>query len=376
MAETGPGSAKRVLLLSAGSNLAYNLLSVLAARSQPPVCIGLNSVADAPSAFGCDRVYQVPQLADELQFLPRFLAILAQEQPDLILPGRDDDVVFLARFREQYPQWAAAIPCGAVQPAEIARDKWLSFEWARTQNLPFADSALPAAPGFADWLARVGYPLIAKPRKGSGSLGVYLVDGPEVLESLLPLPDLVFQEYLSPLPDLSQRLAQYRLAPPLFFEFPDHSLYTAHGLILPDGQPGPSLLTLSRSRYGLSQDCVRLEDPALQRVWLAYAEALARIGWRGFVSLECKPDRHGQWQIHEMMLRSSGGTALRFQLGFDEVGELLQAFFPDWQAATATAPAELARQAYRMPTAYSVSRADMALLQQNGFWQRQPDGGA
>jgi carbamoyl-phosphate synthase large subunit len=333
-------------------------------------------VADAPSAFGCKRLYQVPQLADAAQFLPRFLAILAQEQPDLILPGRDDDVVFLARFREQYPQWAPAIPCGAVRPAEIARDKWLSFQWARSQGLSFADSALPAEPGFAAWVESVGYPLIAKPRKGSGSLGVYLVDGPEVLESLLSLPDLVFQEYLSPLPDLSQRLAQYRLAPPLFFEFPDHALYTAHGLILPDGQPGPSLLTLSRSHYGLSQDCVRLEDAALQAVWQAYAEALARNGWRGFVSLECKPDANSQWQVHEMMLRSSGGTALRFQLGFDEVGELLQAFFSDWQAAAPTAPAALARQAYRMPTAYSVSRADMALLQQNGFWQRNPDGSA
>jgi hypothetical protein len=132
----------RLLILSAGSLLGQNILDALEPRRGRLEVLGADARADSGRLFRCDRVYLTPLIEEEEAFEQRLLEIAGLEQPDLIIPGRDHDILFLSRFSTRHPQWAARIPCGAYEAARIMQDKALSWEFARQQGLPFAETLL------------------------------------------------------------------------------------------------------------------------------------------------------------------------------------------------------------------------------------------
>lgn len=324
----------KILQLSVGSMLGQNVLDVLESRRDRVTLVGASTEVENPRIFRCDRVYRVPVLADGAAFRRRFREILQAERPDLILPGRDDDVVFLAEFREQEPQWAGAIPCGRSAIARIVRDKFATWRWASEHRLPFARSFVYQGPAddkaLDDFVAAVGYPMIAKPREGFGSQGVFIVPDEGVLASLLRIEGLLVQEYLMPRADLGDRLRAYRLAPPLFFQIPEDHQYAAQMLIGPDGTLGEKYTSVSRMVLGRCERLERVREPAMEALLEVYGRALYVQGWQGFVNVQCKPDAAGVWKAHEINLRMSGGTSARLLTGHDEIGRMMKAFYPQF----------------------------------------------
>lgn len=76
-------------------------------------------------------------------------------------------------------------------------DKWLSFELSVTHGLPFAESRIPECKESPqDFAERVGYPLIAKPRNGTSSKGIFFIENPDQLERAASKTNYVIQEYL------------------------------------------------------------------------------------------------------------------------------------------------------------------------------------
>ncbi len=324
----------KILILSAGSFLGQNILDTLETRRELFQIIGLTIDIENSCHFRCDQLYLVPKLAEKAQFISRFLTILQQEQPDLILPGRDDDVVFLAEFRAQYPQYQAAIPCGSGALAKIMRDKFSCYLWTLEHKLPFAASFayensldMDKLSAFID---KVGYPLIAKPRQGFGSLGVYIIANERILNNLLNLKDLLFQAFLSPPAELPQYLEKYQLAPPLFSQLPENTQYAAQTFINQQGELEQSFTSVSEMVMGRCQRMQKVKEPGMDDLLQAYAQVLYQQGWQGFVNVQCKPDASGKWQAHEINLRMTGGTSSRLLMGYDELGTLFDCFYPDW----------------------------------------------
>lgn len=74
----------------------------------------------------------------------------------------------------------------SVRTAELCRDKSAMKDFLRSNGVPCADSlvvdSLGAAEAFAE---KVGYPVIAKPRAGFGSLGTYRIDAAKDLRANL-----------------------------------------------------------------------------------------------------------------------------------------------------------------------------------------------
>src|SRR5207248_638867 len=113
----------RLLILSAGSLLGQNILDALEHRRRQIEVIGADAQAENGRLFRCDRAYLVPPIEEETAFEKRLLEVIALEEPDLIIPGRDHDVLFLSQFRSRQPQWASRIPCGTYEAARIMQDK-------------------------------------------------------------------------------------------------------------------------------------------------------------------------------------------------------------------------------------------------------------
>jgi hypothetical protein len=269
--------------------------------------VGTNAEVDNPRIFRCDRVYRVPELADAAAFRIRFREISAAERPDLILPGRDDDDVFLAEYCEQEPHWAGAIPCGPSAIARIVRDKCATFRWAAANDLPFVRSfACGKAEddkALADFVAAVGYPLIAKPREGFGSHAVFVVPDEGVLASLLQIDGLLLQEYLMPRADLGERLRAYRMAPPLFFQIPEEHQYASQSLIGPDGNLGERNTSVCKMVFGRLERLERVCRPETEALLETYGQALRLQGCRGFLNIQASR----MLQAHEKRTSSTFG---------------------------------------------------------------------
>ena len=90
-------SRHRLLVLSAGTQVGQNVLRTLAGRRDGVTLAATSSVAHEPALFDFDAVHLVPPTAaDPAAFARRLLKVMERERPDLVIPCRDDDVVFLS----------------------------------------------------------------------------------------------------------------------------------------------------------------------------------------------------------------------------------------------------------------------------------------
>ena len=293
--------------------------------------IGTNSVADAPTNFRCDRCYLVPETSSP-DHSARMRAILHEEKPDLILSMRDADTFALAESKAHEDALPGRLPIGSPRAALIGYDKWQTFLFARRHGLPFADSFAPGETGdgtaLAEFCRRVGYPLVAKPRCGAGSRGVYFVLNAKDAAAMAR-PDYLLQEYLGDPRELERYCANLGGPVPLMTQAPNASYHSSWTMIAPDGSLSPIMMT-DNTFYFAGQAVAnrRVDDPDMQAITVDYARALYAEGGTGPLNTAFRHDRHGAWSVPEINLRNSGGTFSRFLFGLDELHHIVRAFAP------------------------------------------------
>lgn len=322
-----------LLLLSAGSLLGQNVLDSLDGRRDRVRITGLNTTPDNPRLFRCDRARLAPATASP-EFPTLLRDVIQAENPDLILPGRDEDLLALAQLVEEQPSLASRIPVGSLATARILHDKVLSHRFALEHDLPFARTFLPQAthPESAlAWADTVGYPILAKPREGFGSLGIRILLTPEHLQALLrrrPV-DLLLQEMLDFGEDRIRAARSFLESAdtgvPLFFHLPDPRQFAGQVLIGPDGSLGPIFTSCNLMVLGRCEASDPVRDPALADITHRFASAIAAAGWRGWFNLQCRHTPDG-YRVHELNGRMSGSSSARRWLGFDEPRQVILAF--------------------------------------------------
>lgn len=363
----------RILLLSVGGMVGQNALDALEGRRDRILLLGTNSDPCNPRNFRCDKVFLVPPTLDREPFTRRVFEILEAEAPDLVLAGRDEDVTAMAGWWEQRPEWRSRFTCGSAAAAAIMRDKLLSFQFAQRHGLPFAASAVGTAggpnPALDALIAAHGFPLIAKPRVGCGSKGVFIVHGPEQVQRLLDQGGYLFQEYLDPHPGLDRLRRELETGTPLFFTLPGESQFACQTAISPDGGVGEIFCSKVHMVNGNPERSERVDDPVLEATARGYAEAIAQAGWAGPFNLQCKPRPAGGYAAFEMNGRLTGSTSARLRLGFDELGILARLFAGPGRLA-AVAPAAPPRWVMRTGQDAPVLEPQVRSLEEKGQWQR------
>ena len=209
-----------------------------------------------------------------------------------------------------------AAPAGDL--VAMTRDKAASSDWCTAFDIAHAPTQVTGDPDakIRSRVAEWGFPLVAKPTRGSGSLGVTVVLNDEQLDEVLETPGLVIQPFLSPPPTLAPDLSR---GVPLFWEVPCDDEPGVMALFGPNGEIGPHLCFSSRHRLGRNEALWVSDDPTLERFATDVLPKFAAAGWRGPLNLQVRRGRAG-WQVIEINARFSGGTAARLHMGLDEVG--------------------------------------------------------
>ena len=173
---------KRLIITSVGSLVGQNVLDTLHGRREHVLIICTNSIVEAANNFRCDKAYLVPPAACTADYVAALCSLIANERPDLVIPGRDDDIVILADLKAQLPAYSESLLVGSGHFARVMDDKVKSYAFARQYELPFSPTLLSAGAGIESDLQQMvevfGFPLIAKPVAGNPRFPTFAGSGP------------------------------------------------------------------------------------------------------------------------------------------------------------------------------------------------------
>lgn len=262
--------------------------------------VAADASLQAPALQFADSFWQTPRCNDPA-FLPRLLEIAGRERIDLIVPTIDPELPVYARSRQLLERNGAGIAISAAETIAICADKRLTHRWLGRHGFPAPrQENLRAA-----FLRPNGrrFPLIVKPRLGSGSVGVRRVASCEELRAIAEtaraggwLADHVVEE----------------IAPGQ-----EHTIN-----VFVDSR-GVSLAAVPHRRIevraGEVSKAVTVKHNGLMRLAQSIAEALP--GARGPLSIQCFLAPGGSVRVTEINARFGGGYPLTHEAG---------ARFTDW----------------------------------------------
>jgi hypothetical protein len=313
-----------ILFMSGGSLVGQNILSCLETRRQNLRLIATNSVAEEPTLFAYDAVYLTPPTAGgSAAFIERFKNIVTKEKPEFIIPCRDEDVLILARAKQQLLlNETASCLCGNVKIAQYLLDKQKIFLFSLKYDLPF----VPTIPAYAPtneilaFAINYGYPLLIKPIEGFASQNIFLISNEKQLLTATRNKNLLVQQYLGdPKKILRYTSAMVEQGLPLFhsFEGLKHSIQLFISTI---GVVNKPYVTCHKMVFGKSEQVWKITDPVLEKIGTRCGKVFAHEGWRGPLNIQCERTPKGIDMIYEFNGRFTGATEARYLLGHDEVG--------------------------------------------------------
>lgn len=318
----------KLLLLSGGSLVGRNILDMLANRRQKVDLIATNSETDSPTLYEFDTVYHTPTTLGETgKFEQKLLQIIDDENPDLILPCRDDDVVFLADLKERKPDLAEMMVCGNLRTAQAMYDKFRSWEFSQEFDLPFAPTITTSSgDSVFEFAAEYEFPLLAKPQIGFASRGVFLITNNEQLSEIIKRENYIIQKFLGNTEKIRSYLEGIKnIGLPLHhtFEGIKHSIQI---WISKEGNPAGWFCSKNVNQSGASLRLERYDGDDAKELAEKCLDAFARAGWRGPINIQCQKTPGGELTIYEFNGRISGASAARYLMGFDEMNKLAQLF--------------------------------------------------
>ena len=217
-----------------------------------------------------------------------------------MIPCRDDDVAFLADYKERRPELAKGFLCGNRFTADAACDKWLSWQFSVDRGLPFAPTlATPVGAQAETFASDCGFPLVAKPRRGFASRGISLVCNEAQLRRVAAQDGYVIQKYLNDPSSLEAHLRSTdQMGIPLFHSF-EGTKISVEIFIAPNGSPAGNYcfsITIADDRTMRFERHQSAEAKALGEQCI---RAFADAGWRGPMNIQCKLTPGGRLIIFE-----------------------------------------------------------------------------
>lgn len=149
--------------------------------------IEVHAVATKSSAVRLSKYCKTFALAeDDDARLERVTAILRHVHIDVIMPVAENGIMFVHKHRNVLGPLATISPLPNPDVFDVARDKWLFYEFARQHDVQTPRSFLISRDVSRDSLiANLTYPVIVKPTIGHGGWGIERFDSENKLLAAL-----------------------------------------------------------------------------------------------------------------------------------------------------------------------------------------------
>lgn len=134
--------------------------------------------------------------------LNKIIHYIKETNPDILLPVDIECIRLIAENKEKVANLTAIAPIPEVGSFDIADDKWRLSVWLKENNIPHPETVLfTPAMDLDEVTSLITFPIIIKPRRGSGGKGIYIIKTPEELQSwhsdFNHSEDLIIQSYIN-----------------------------------------------------------------------------------------------------------------------------------------------------------------------------------
>ncbi len=292
----------RVLVTGAGGPSGISILRAMEGEPVTMLAADIDPFAAGLYLVGAGGRFLLPR-GDDPRFATDVLARATREGIDVVVPTVDTELLPLARMREDFAADGVTLVLATEATLAACLDKWeLAQRCAGRVRVP----ETTVVDGFFDPGA-IELPVIVKPRSGSGSRGIRLVERPGELEALERDGTLLVQEHLPG---------------------PEHSLDV---LARSDGHVA-AVVPRERLKVdsGIAVTGRTLHDDALDTF---AREVAAAIGLTTVANVQVKEDAEGEPALLEVNPRFPGTMPLTIAAGVDmprlAIGEALGTPIPD-----------------------------------------------
>ena len=319
---------KTLLITSATSGVGLAVIDSLRNRRSELKVIGISTESFGQLKAEFDLVIKCPSTGSEA--FPSFIEdICKSEKVDLVIAGRDDDLIALADSHDD-PHSAIRMQSGPGSILKHFRDKYSAYEWCKERNIEFAESITTDSSQITEELRKLlevsgGFPLVLKPRCGDGSRGVHILRNEEDLSNAIQLDNHIIQEFVGEAP--SENLEpNLKFGVPLFWNFPELEQGVIVLVVDRKKRTGETFTCFAAHSQGVVNKMWRKDDSLLSGLANTILNVLLAEGFDGICNFSAMKSVDGTWKVIEINSRFSGGTASRLLLGFDEVGKVLANF--------------------------------------------------
>ncbi|MFH1084410.1 MAG: hypothetical protein V1772_01425, partial [Chloroflexota bacterium] len=234
---------------------------------------------------------------------------------DVLIPGSDPELLPLAELRPELERLGCQVIVSAPECVRICRDKLALYQHMAPLGVPVVETwEFGAARQSA---AELDYPLIVKPRGGSGSVGIRVVASPGDLAGLDLVGDWIVQPYLIPA-EWGERAGEHIQALMASGRPLPQDDSSVQVMVDGDGQVVGRFASRNHLRAGVNMLVDPLDDPAMWAAGELLAQALLAVGLRGPCNLQGRITRAGV-RFYEVNPRYTGATRARDLLGYREV---------------------------------------------------------
>ncbi len=141
-----------------------------------------DSNPDAVSLQEADRVFIMPRTSDP-EYFDRLLAICKQHQVGLLISLNDLELPLIAQHRDRFLEIGTFPMISDPETIDLCFDKWKTYQFLLQNHIPTPKTYLSLDDARAAIVSgELAFPLVLKPRWGTGSIGIEFPQDDEELE--------------------------------------------------------------------------------------------------------------------------------------------------------------------------------------------------
>jgi carbamoyl-phosphate synthase large subunit len=264
--------------------------------------IGFDYFMDTVGSFWINENYILPDLlksdVTHEEWLNVLVKVLKARDVKLLFVGVDFELPVLAKHKEIIEKETGAIVMvSSPEVVDIADDKFLTFQFLKSNNLLHPQTFLP---GKIDY-STLDYPVIIKPRKGARSIGVHkVVDKDNLLSVLTNVKEPVIQECVGS----------------------DEEEFTCGTIYLNDELKKVIVLRRSLKEGNTFISHYRNDFPDIITKYLN--DVTEKLKPFGACNFQLRLDANGNPKIFEINSRHSGTTYIRSLFGYKEIEYIIK----------------------------------------------------
>jgi carbamoyl-phosphate synthase large subunit len=278
-----------ILVSGVSGVIGYGILKSL--RQSHPDCrlIGTTVYERNVGRAFCDIFEKAPMTNHE-SYLKWLIETLKRYEVSIAIPGIEADVFAWNEHRKAIEYTGVVVLLNNPNLIRICSDKWLFYQRLNENSSPYA---IPTCLKYDEKLG--DFPLLAKPRKGSGSKGISIIESKNCLEKHLTAnePCMIYQPIIG--------CADEEYTCSAFFDM---------------GSRLCSFITMKRtlSQAGFTESAEIVDLPGIEAALVHLAQIFKPVGPTNF---QFRLDK-GLLKLLEINPRISSATSIRAAFGYNE----------------------------------------------------------